>query len=497
MAANLVRRHAPEEAHNLLGLSFAQFQADQGVVALEARLTQRAGEVADATGDMHCERGDVADYAELRRAVRSRRGTGPVEEDALRRSLSALRPGQVIRLGGTHAGGVAAVLSVSHRKGGATRVRVIGATRRVLGIGEQDLSGPVEVVGEVDLPVPFAPRSPTFQRQVASQLRHPDRLRPPGPPPTGGDHRARSAGATGETSDDDAALAAHPVADCPRLEEHLRAWRRWKRAVRAHDDLARQVESRGGSLRRRFDVVLELLERWGYVRDWSLTARGDQLVQVFHECDLLLAEAVAEGLLDGLEPPEVAALVSTFVYEHRSPGPAPTPWFPPGPLRGRFERLDALAATLEADERRLGLPTTRRPDPGFISVAHGWASGGDLEEVLEDEQLTPGDFVRTMKVLLDLLGQVARVANDPATAASADEAARCCLRGVVAASSLLGADDEDEDDGDDGDGDEGDGDGGAAVDPGGLGAVGANAQIDAGTDAGPDAGAGTGAGEGR
>src|SRR5690606_2364349 len=38
MAANLVRRYEPSEAHHLLNLSFGQFQADRGVVRFEARV---------------------------------------------------------------------------------------------------------------------------------------------------------------------------------------------------------------------------------------------------------------------------------------------------------------------------------------------------------------------------------------------------------------------------------------------------------------------------
>src|SRR4029079_9214782 len=38
MAANLVRRYESEVAHHLLNLSFAQFQADRDLVALERRL---------------------------------------------------------------------------------------------------------------------------------------------------------------------------------------------------------------------------------------------------------------------------------------------------------------------------------------------------------------------------------------------------------------------------------------------------------------------------
>jgi ATP-dependent RNA helicase HelY len=311
----------------------------------------------------------------------------------------------------------------------------------VILVGEQDLDAPPVVVTRIDLPEPFAPRSTTFQRQVARSLGDVQV-----PKSLAGPHAIDSDDSDGSDllPDSDAlALAQHPLAGDPALADDLKVWRKIRRVDQAIKDQSGQVASRSGSLRRRFDLVLTLLERWDYVRDWNLTVRGEQLVSVFHECDLLIVEALSEGLFDGLDAAEVAALTSAFVYEHRSPGPAPAPWFPPGALRSRWERLDKLAAAVTADERRTGLTPTRRPDPGFMAVAHGWTSGGDLDEVLEDEALTAGDFVRTMKVLLDLLGQVARVSVDPATSAAAERAAAISLRGLVAASSMVNLDDPD------------------------------------------------------
>jgi ATP-dependent RNA helicase HelY len=438
MAANLVRRYPPERAHHLLGLSFAQYQADRGVVALEQGLARRRAERATLIDTLTCDADQLADYAALadevtKEGTRARRASA----EEVRSALAALRPGDVIAMGGTTVGGLAAVLSVAHRKGGGVRVRVIGATRRVLLVGDKDLDAPPVVVNRITLPLPFTPRSTAFQRQVASALHDLPQQSSSSPPP---DTAHAPHDEVAPLPDADAlAMAQHVLADHPDLAANLKIWRRVRRVDQAIADQTRQVASRSGSLRRRFDLVLALLERWDHVRDWTLTQRGEQLVSVFHECDLLIVEALSEGLFDGLDAAEVAALTSAFVYEHRSPGPAPSPWFPPGALQSRWERLDKLAGALVADERRAGLTPTRRPDPGFMAVAHAWASGGDLDEVLEDEELTAGDFVRTMKVLLDLLGQVSRVATDPDTAQAADIAAQASLRGLVAASSLVNA----------------------------------------------------------
>jgi ATP-dependent RNA helicase HelY len=82
---------------------------------------------------------------------------------------------------------------------------------------------------------------------------------------------------------------------------------------------------------------------------------------------------------------------------------------------------------------------TRPPDPGFADLAHSWAAGDDLADIIADEEMSGGDFVRNVKQLIDLLRQLGDVAPEPATAKSARDAADRLFRGVVAASSVVGS----------------------------------------------------------
>ena len=180
--------------------------------------------------------------------------------------------------------------------------------------------------------------------------------------------------------------------------------------------------------------MLDVLDRRGYVDAdaWALTPDGEVLARVFHEADLLVAECLRHGLFDGVDAAELAGLLSMFVYEHRSPEPAPPPWFPSDDVRNRWRRLVATSEDLAADERSIGLGEHRPPDPGFIAAAHAWVLGEDLADVVADELLTGGDFVRTMKQLIDLARQVALIAPEPATRRQAREVAERAFRGVVA-----------------------------------------------------------------
>ncbi len=59
-------------------------------------------------------------------------------------------------------------------------------------------------------------------------------------------------------------------------------------------------------------------------------------------------------------------------------------------------------------------------------------AGEDLADVVANEELTGGDFVRTMKQLVDLARQLALVAPEQSTRRHAAEVAERAFRGVVA-----------------------------------------------------------------
>ena len=62
-----------------------------------------------------------------------------------------------------------------------------------------------------------------------------------------------------------------------------------------------------------------------------------------------------------------------------------------------------LWGELSAAETGQHLSFLRQPDLGFAWTVHAWARGTALEKLVGSD-LTAGDFVRSMKQLIDLLG---------------------------------------------------------------------------------------------
>jgi superfamily II RNA helicase len=133
-----------------------------------------------------------------------------------------------------------------------------------------------------------------------------------------------------------------------------------------------------------------------------------------------------------------------FVYEHRTAEPPPPAWFPTPVSKKRWQKIEAISAELQGIEDEAGVGVHRAPDPTFIAVAYAWAAGEGFAEVVEAEELSGGDFVRTTKQLIDVLRQLALVAPSRATRRCAEQASERLFRGVVAASSTVEVDSEPE-----------------------------------------------------
>ncbi len=127
----------------------------------------------------------------------------------------------------------------------------------------------------------------------------------------------------------------------------------------------------------------------------------------------------------------LAALVSCLTYRKRGPGEPSTVRLRGG-FGARFGSIVALATEIAVEERLVGMEPADPPDPGFAHVIYAWADGAELDEVLEGA-MTGGEFVRNVRMVADLLRQVAKVAS-PSLADLAEVADGRLNRGVVALS---------------------------------------------------------------
>src|SRR5580658_7320918 len=449
MAVNLTGWAGRARAAALLESSFAQFQADRGVVGVGRQIRRNHQVMDDLAAKMSCEKGDFAEYAQLRRSLSVREGDlsrarASSRREEAARSLSLLRPGDIIRVPGGRRAGLAVVLqtglhpgrgnngghgptgrdSRTHRaaadqgngRPAGPGPLVLTEGRQVKRLAVADFPVPPEIIDKIKIPSWFSPRSPEHRKDLATTMRN--RLAA-GPGRSSGDRRVATSPfpPAGDDGPDEIAelrrrLRRHPCHDCPDREDHARYAERYLRLTRETEALERRVAGRSHVIARTFDRVCRVLERLGYLDGDSVTPDGRRLAGLYTELDLLAAECLRRGLWDGLSPGELAACVSALSFESRQADDVHPPRLPKGRVADTLAGMVRTWAELDQLEKDNQLSFLREPDFGFAWAAYRWARGARLESVLESSpDLTPGDFVRSVKQLIDLLDQIAGAAS--------------------------------------------------------------------------------------
>ncbi|NMO05151.1 DEAD/DEAH box helicase [Gordonia sp. TBRC 11910] len=473
MAVNLIDRLGLSGSREILHRSFAQFQADRSVVGQAHKIdeAQRAlrridGELATAADRRGLEPGDPTlggahgegavdgvpyagflGYVALREDIRARERQLKM---ARRRSdlastsddLAALKRGQVIGLYGNRHRGVAVVIEPASNRDDP-KPMVVSEDGWCGRLGVRDFLNPPEVLGSMRLAKHIDRRTGRGRRDLASALRSTGIEAP-----RGRQQRKRADAADDrELAQLRAQLRSHPAHGLDNSDDLFRLAERRNRLVRDIAKLDSNIAARTSTLRVTFDRVVGVLTDLGYLRTVDVdgtstvevTEPGRVLGRIYSESDLLVSECLREQVWDDLPPHELAAVVAALVFEARRDTYSGVDAMPGSAgLRAALADTVRIWQDLTEVESRHRLTPTREPDTGFSVAVALWASGRSLTEALaaagdRGSLLSPGDFVRWNRQVVDLLEQVAKsVEPGSRLARTARSAVGSIRRGIVA-----------------------------------------------------------------
>jgi ATP-dependent RNA helicase HelY len=201
---------------------------------------------------------------------------------------------------------------------------------------------------------------------------------------------------------------SHPCHPCPVRKEHRANLQRLARLERERDGLEavleRESEVEDARIRGVIHGIREVLHRFGYLHRGYPTAKADMLASVFDNDGLILCEMVERGLLDDLQPNELAEVFSWFSFDRdfRYANHFTLP-----------DRLITLRRALEdvehavlGEERDNGLYISEGHNGTFYGAALAWARGATMVDICEQIELSEGDLVLTFNKTIDLMRQV-------------------------------------------------------------------------------------------
>ena len=190
-----------------------------------------------------------------------------------------------------------------------------------------------------------------------------------------------------------------------------------------------------------FRQRLAVLRHLGYVDSADTVLLKGRVACEMNTCDELLAsEILYQNILEPLNPPEAAAVLSALVFQEKvDDAPALTTRMEVA--KTEIEGLLQQLTYLQEEEYFLQVDNDSRPSLNFglAAVVYEWARGTSFREITNMTAVHEGSIVRCMTRLDDLcrdFRNAARVVGNPSLYRKMEAASQCIRRDIVFAASM-------------------------------------------------------------
>lgn len=226
-----------------------------------------------------------------------------------------------------------------------------------------------------------------------------------------------------------------------RLLQHVggRVEEAWERSFNRYQFESTTAERRARNRERQLDLLrrkLRFLSELGFRDDRGLTDRGAVAAKL-SAYEIQFAECYFRGIFDDLTPRDLAAAFVGIIYEERK-GETLEQSVPPAFTSVKRRIAEAIRHVKHA-EVALRIPEgVKRPDFSLTNATFAWCDGSPMDALERHTTSSPGDVVRTFRVAVQCLRNMAAVLRrDAAFSARLTEAVALLNRDEVDAQRQL------------------------------------------------------------
>ncbi|XP_035903826.1 helicase SKI2W [Anopheles stephensi] len=212
----------------------------------------------------------------------------------------------------------------------------------------------------------------------------------------------------------------------------------WKQLERKLDELKYQASYESMSLYPDYQRKLQVLQELKYIDEMQQVAMKGRVACEMGQNELMITELVMRNILTDLQPAEIAALLSSLVFQ------AKTDVQPK--LTETLQKAEAQFREVENDirlvERQYGVTDVCKKEElnfGLTEVVYEWARNKPFAEIMVLTDIKEGIIVRCIQQLNETLCNVkdaARIIGDPVLHSKMEEASNAIKRDIVFAASL-------------------------------------------------------------
>lgn len=193
-----------------------------------------------------------------------------------------------------------------------------------------------------------------------------------------------------------------------------------------------------------YEQRVQVLKELGFIDDATrIQLKGKVACEIHSGDELVLTELILDNVLAEFEPPEIAALLSAFVFQEKTTvEPVLT-----GNLERGKETIISISEKVNDVQTRLQVIQSTedsndfvsRPRFGLMEVVYEWARGMSFKNITALTDVLEGTIVRTMTRLDETCREVknaARIVGDPDLYQKMQTAQDMIKRDITAVASL-------------------------------------------------------------
>ncbi len=414
---NLVNNYGREQAREIMGTSFAQYQKNAELGEIAGRITRIKNLITLEENRLRplCFAGDLPNYLRLRQTAgraskaQRRQARASYRQD-ITQSWKNVETGTLYAYARYQELEYGVALSAPNTK---DKYRFINIFGDVIWLRLTDLNSPLRKITALELPFGRSFKQREVRMEFAENIFSTVAERVD----LGIDRDLLFSWdrfATKENTE----IMAHGVHSCPDLKAHIRAGEEFLALEKQLSNLQFLTEKFSESVAKEYDKTLAVLTHIGYLQAEKMGLGADYLRGIHNEYDLLISLLLNEQIMMELKPAEFAGICAVFVSRNNLSG---TALYTPA-LRDAAKALERNYEYLSDLELRYELELTPEPNYALVEAIHAWAAGADLATVLRRTRMDVGDFITLNRRLIDLLQQLVGIGKGTWVADSANQA---------------------------------------------------------------------------
>lgn len=197
----------------------------------------------------------------------------------------------------------------------------------------------------------------------------------------------------------------YPCGLCKGYKKHRKNIEVLERYEKKYREICKNIEKQKDIYWEKFLAHKQILEQTGYIENGYPTDKGVVCSMIRAENELYMSEILMQGVLDNLEPFELASVICALITEDLR-----TDVYPNTPIsrntRKALNKIKEIRKKIAILQREVDIDTEMYINSYYCSLIEQWVQNTPWEDISKQVESSEGDIVRIFKRVVDVLRQL-------------------------------------------------------------------------------------------